>query len=320
MIKTSTLYEGKTKIAYLTDDENILLEFKDDITAFDGKKHEILQGKGRINALISARLFELLNASGIRTHYFNFVEPKSILVKKLNMIKLEVTCRNIATGSLTKRLPFKEKEVLESPIIEYYYKSDEYHDPIINSDHVKALELANETELEEMRNSILKANTVLQKFLLNKEVLLVDFKLEFGRDSQGQLFIGDEISPDSCRFWDKTTLRSLDKDVFRRGELDVMEVYQEIFRRIVGEWLEHIAEVLIELKPGLIDPEGKAIHKALNLLGYQNVKEVKSSKQLKIKLEVNSKENAKKLIDEMCRRLLANPIIHNYTITVKEAK
>ncbi|MCS4542447.1 MAG: phosphoribosylaminoimidazolesuccinocarboxamide synthase [Euryarchaeota archaeon] len=235
MLQKSILYEGKTKIAYLTDDpEKILLEFKDDITAFDGKKHEIIPGKGRTNALISAKLFELLEKSNLNTHYLNFVEPNAMLVRKLDMIRLEVTCRNIATGSLVKRLPFKEKQVLNNPIIECYYKSDEYHDPLINDDHIKALKIANEFETEQMRETILKANSILQKFLLERKIILADFKLEFGRDSKGQIFIGDEISPDSCRLWDKTTLKSLDKDVFRRGELNVKEIYQEIFRRIVG--------------------------------------------------------------------------------------
>lgn len=226
------IYKGKAKNVYEKDADTAIIEFRDSLTAGDGAKKDTKEGKGAINAEISAKLLEVLEGRGIKTHFIEFQKPNKFLVKKLKIVPLEVICRNIATGSLVRRFPFKDGMELKPPIIEFGYKSDEYHDPMLNEDIAIALGLSNKEELEEIRDIALKVNELLRKFLISKGIILVDFKLEFGRDAKGNLLLADEISPDTCRFWDSKTKEIMDKDRFRKDLGDVLEYYKEVKRRV----------------------------------------------------------------------------------------
>jgi len=232
------LGEGKTKIVYAADKpDTVLLNFKDDITALDGKKHDILKGKGRINATISAKLFEELERAGVPTHFKEYIQPNSILAYKLEMIPIEVVCRNYAAGHLLTRLPMiKRGTRYKNPLIEFYLKNDALHDPILAEDHIRALGLANEREVQEIKNITKAVGKYLTKFMAARGLKLVDFKLEFGRDKYRKLRVGDELNADSMRLWDLKTGRGVDKDLYRKGAplSKVMKVYEESYRRIIG--------------------------------------------------------------------------------------
>ncbi len=230
------VYKGKAKTLYESeeDKDKLIVEFRDDLTAGDGAKKDTKFGKGSLNAEISAKFFEVLHEHGIPTHFIEFIPPNKHVVKRVRIIPIEVICRNIATGSLVRRYPFKEGQVLEKPIVEFGLKSDEYHDPMLNEDIALALGLVeSKEELEKMREMTLKINEILKKFLSEKGIILVDFKLEFGKDSQGNIILADEISPDTCRFWDAETKEIMDKDRFRKDLGDVIKYYEEVKRRVV---------------------------------------------------------------------------------------
>lgn len=232
MEKGKLLYEGKAKKVYeVLKSELIIQEFKDAATAFDGKKKGIITGKGDVNAQVSARLFQLLEEKGIRTHFKKLLTKNELLTERLEMIPVEVIVRNIAAGSLAKRLGYKEGQLLKKTIIELYYKSDELGDPILNEDHIAELGLATPDELRRMKKISLKVNQVLKEFFDQLGVTLVDFKLEFGR-KDGEIVLADEISPDTCRLWDKRSGERLDKDRFRHDLGRVEETYQEVLKRV----------------------------------------------------------------------------------------
>jgi phosphoribosylaminoimidazole-succinocarboxamide synthase len=227
------IYKGKAKSVYERDEDTFLMEFRDDLTAGDGAKKDTKAGKGALNAEISARFFDILKEKGVETHFIEFQRPEKHVVKRVKIIPLEVICRNIATGSLVRRYPFKEGQELSPPIVEMGYKSDEYHDPMVNDDIAIALgAVESRGELEEIREITLKVNDILKEFLLERGIILVDFKLEFGRDREGNLLLADEVSPDTCRFWDAKTKEIMDKDRFRKDLGDVLEYYREVRRRI----------------------------------------------------------------------------------------
>lgn len=230
------IYQGKAKSVYKTDDpEVVIVKFRDDITAGDGEKKDTLTDKGHFNSLISAKFFKVLEEAGIKTQYIELLEPGVMLSHRLEMIPLEVITRNIAAGSLLRKFPFKERQEFDPPIIQMDYKSDEFHDPMINDDIAIALGLATREELDKIRKITLKINRVLKDFLLDKGITFPDFKIEFGSNHKGEIILGDEISPDSCRFWDSETCEVLDKDLFRKGETGVMDAYQEVASRILDE-------------------------------------------------------------------------------------
>lgn len=234
MEKKALLYEGKAKKVFFTEDPDFLIvEFKDEATAFDGLKKGVITKKGILNNKISSLLFSLLENNNISTHFVKQLSERDMLVKRLEIVKVEVVMRNIVAGSLAKRLGLEEGVELNSPIMELYYKNDELHDPLINEYHIKALRLATTKELTEIKKEAIKTNRVLTKFFQEKGILLVDFKLEFGR-YKGQVIIGDEISPDTCRLWDIKTREKLDKDRFRRDLGKVTEAYEEILKRVAG--------------------------------------------------------------------------------------
>lgn len=226
------LYEGKAKQIYATDDEKIvLIKYKDDATAFDGQKKGTILNKGIVNNRVSNLLFKLLEKEGIETHLLEQLDDRNTLVKKLAIIPVEVVVRNVIAGSLSQRTGKPEGVELADPIIELYYKNDELHDPMINEYHVRVMGWATSDQVQEMDRQAHKINQVLKQFYDRIGIILVDFKLEFGL-YEGRVILGDEISPDTCRLWDKVSLEKLDKDRFRRDMGQEAEAYQEVVRRI----------------------------------------------------------------------------------------
>jgi phosphoribosylaminoimidazole-succinocarboxamide synthase len=233
MKRLEKLYEGKAKVLYSTDNPDLLVQyFKDEATAFDGKKKGIIQEKGILNNKISSRIFKYLAAKGIKTHFVDMPSDREMIVKKLRIIPIEVVVRNIAAGSLSKRMGVDEGTALKNTIIEFYYKSDPLGDPMINEYHIKAFGLAEKAELKEMEEAALKVNKYLSEFFDERGIILVDFKLEFGVH-KGEVLLGDEITPDGCRLWDKETKEKMDKDRFRRDLGKVEEAYQEVLKKVM---------------------------------------------------------------------------------------
>jgi phosphoribosylaminoimidazole-succinocarboxamide synthase len=228
------LYEGKAKKIYKTDNPNeVVCEFKDSLTAFNGEKASSEAGKGELNCAITTLIFEALEKEGIPTHLIKQIDETKQLVKKVDIIPIEVVVRNIAAGSLSKRLGLKEGVKLPFTIVEFYYKNDELNDPLINDDHAMILNLVNDRkELDILREYGRKINEFLTKFFDKIGLILVDFKVEFGKDKNGNIILADEITPDSCRLWDKKTGKKMDKDLFRFDLGDIKEAYEEILKRL----------------------------------------------------------------------------------------
>ena len=229
------LYEGKAKKIFSTDDADIVrVAYKNDTTAFNGEKFEQLEGKGQLNNEITSFFFNYLAEQGIESHFVRKISDTEQLVKRVEIVPLEVVTRNIAAGSLSKRLGWEEGRKLPEPIVEFYYKDDDLGDPLLADVHIQTLGLATDEELNELRRRALAVNDSLLKLLTPRGLLLVDFKLEFGRDSSGNYLLADEISPDTCRFWDAETHEKMDKDRFRRDLGGVTEAYAEVFKRITA--------------------------------------------------------------------------------------
>ncbi|MDR2444256.1 MAG: phosphoribosylaminoimidazolesuccinocarboxamide synthase [Deltaproteobacteria bacterium] len=228
------LYEGKAKKVYQTElPYEVLVWFKDDATAFNGAKKGQIHSKGLLNNAISSLFFELLDSRGVKSHYIRKVDDRSMLVKKLKIIQIEVVVRNIAAGSLSQRLGLPEGRVLAHPVVEFYYKDDSLGDPLINNSHISVLSLATPEDLKYLTEQSLLVNSILKEHLLARKIKLVDFKLEYGF-SDKEILLGDEISPDTCRFWDYDTNEKLDKDRFRRDLGNVEEAYQQLYDRLKG--------------------------------------------------------------------------------------
>ena len=234
--KTTQLYEGKAKKVYNTTDENCyIVSYKDDATAFNGLKKGKIEGKGPINNRVSNYLMSLLEKEGIPTHVVEQLNDRETVVKKVKIVPLEVIVRNIAAGSLSKRLGIPEGTKLASPVLEFCYKDDALGDPMVNEYHIYAMNIATPEELKEIADYSFRVNDFLIKFLSKCNIDLVDFKIEFGRTPDGKIILADEISPDTCRFWDSTTHEKLDKDRFRRDLGGVEDAYHEILKRLLGE-------------------------------------------------------------------------------------
>ena len=226
------IIKGKAKSVYTTDTKGkLIVEFRDDITAFDGGKKDILKNKGTCNAEVSAFFFEYLELNGVKTHFFTMLDPHHMVVRKLEMIPLEVIVRNIAAGSIVRNYPFREGTPLDPPLIVIDYKDDSRHDPMLNDEIIIALKLVTPAELKTIKKMALEVNRLLSALLANQGITLVDFKIEFGRQGR-TIYLGDEISMDSMRLWDKKTGESLDKDVYRFEKGDVMAIYNKVARRI----------------------------------------------------------------------------------------
>lgn len=321
--------------------DSYVVEYKDDATAFDGKKRGQIGGKGRINNLLSAMFFEFLEREGIPTHYLKTISDREMLVRKLNIIQVEVVVRNVAAGSLAKRLGLEEGAQLDRTVLEHYYKSDELGDPLINRYHIRTLDLATDDEMDAIERMALRVNDILGQALIQCGLRLIDFKLEFGRTASGDILLGDEISPDTCRFWDLRSGEKLDKDRFRRDLGGVEEAYEEVLRRVsavAGNWrgvtagqstgaaarggapavarsagaARTKARVFVTLKSTVLDPQGAAVQKALESMGYDEVADVRVGKFITLDLQGASPEELRERIDDMSRRLLANPVIEDY--------
>ena len=236
MEKTVQLYEGKAKKVFATSDENfVIVSYKDDATALDGLKKGTISGKGAVNNRMSNFLMQLLEKQGVPTHFVEEINDRETVVRKVHIVPLEVIVRNISAGSFAKRYGVEEGIVFDEPTIEFSYKNDALHDPLINEYHARALKLATREEIETIKAMAFKIDEILKAFFLSIGVRLVDFKLEFGRLPDGTIVLADEISPDTCRFWDAKTNEKLDKDRFRRDMGGVEDAYQEMMRRVFGE-------------------------------------------------------------------------------------
>ena len=236
MKKLEQLYEGKAKKVFKTDDPEVLMvDYKDDATAFNGEKKGTIESKGIINNRVTNHLMKMLEEQGVPTHLIEEVSDRETLVKKVTIVPLEVIIRNVAAGSFSKRYGVEEGKELLSPTLEFSYKDDDLGDPLINSYHVLALGLATKEDIDTITKYAFKVNDILREYLLGLGIKLIDFKLEFGKTSDGTIVLADEISPDTCRFWDKDTNEKLDKDRFRRDMGNVEDAYEEIMRRLMGE-------------------------------------------------------------------------------------
>ena len=235
MEKKEMLYEGKAKQVFATDDPEVLLvHYKDDATAFNGLKKGTISGKGAINNRVTNFMMQVLEKEGVPTHFVEELSDRDTLVKKVKIVPLEVIIRNISAGSFAKHYGVEEGIVFDEPTIEFSYKNDELGDPLINEYHALALKLATRAEIDRIKELAFKTNEVMKKFFKERKVDLVDFKLEFGRLSDGTIVLADEISPDTCRFWDSETHDKLDKDRFRRDLGNVEDAYKEMLKRIIG--------------------------------------------------------------------------------------
>lgn len=233
MEKTVQLYEGKAKKVYATTDENLcIVSYKDDATAFNGLKKGTIAGKGVVNNRMTNMLMQILEKAGVPTHFVEELSDRDTVVKKVKIVPLEVIIRNVSAGSFAKRYGVEEGIVFDEPTIEFSYKNDDLGDPLINSYHALALHLATKEEIETIKKYAFKVNEVLKAYFLHLGVKLIDFKLEFGRLPDGAIVLADEISPDTCRFWDAKTNEKLDKDRFRRDMGGVEDAYAEIFKRV----------------------------------------------------------------------------------------
>ena len=236
MEKKEQLYEGKAKKVFATDDPNlVIVSYKDDATAFNGEKKGTIAGKGAINNVMSNHMFQLLEQQGVPTHFVEQLSDRETVVKKVSIVPLEVIVRNISAGSFAKRYGVKEGIVFDEPTFELSYKNDDLGDPLMNEYHAIALGLATREEIELIKSMTFKVNEVMKQYFDTLNVTLVDFKLEFGKTADGTIVLADEISPDTCRLWDKTTGEKLDKDRFRRDMGGVEEAYQEIMKRVMSK-------------------------------------------------------------------------------------
>jgi phosphoribosylaminoimidazole-succinocarboxamide synthase len=232
MEKGAMLYEGKAKKIFLTEKEDEVIQyFKDDATAFNAEKRGTILEKGIVNNKISTRLFQELAVAGIPSHFIQEINDREMLARRVNIILIEVVVRNRATGSIIKRLGIEEGMFIDPPLVEFFYKDDSLGDPLITEDHIRLLKLATTPQVAELRNQAIKINEVLMPFFQKRGMMLVDFKLEFGLWN-GQIILADEISPDTCRFWDIQTGERMDKDRFRKDLGRIEETYQEVLRRV----------------------------------------------------------------------------------------
>ncbi|WP_449622542.1 phosphoribosylaminoimidazolesuccinocarboxamide synthase [Robertmurraya sp. Marseille-Q9965] len=235
MEKQALLYEGKAKRVYQTNDDQLVwLEYKDSATAFNGEKKAQITGKGRLNNEITSLIFSKLKEAGMASHFVEKLSETEQLVKKVSIIPLETVVRNFAAGSFSKRLGIEEGKPLSKPIVEFYYKDDELGDPLLTEDHIEELKLATKEEVAILKEKALEVDALLIKLFQDIDIRLIDFKLEFGKDAEGEIVLADEISPDTCRLWDQQTNEKLDKDVFRRDLGNLTDAYETILTRLGG--------------------------------------------------------------------------------------
>lgn len=229
----SLLYEGKAKRIFSTAQSDVLrIEYKDEVTAGNGAKKDFIEGKGRLNNQITSRIFSLIQDRDIDSHFIEQLSETEQLVKSVDIIPLEVVVRNIAAGSITKRLGFDKGHKFEKPLVEFFYKNDDLNDPLITEDHIQLLNIASKEEIEKLKDAAITINTVLLELMDDMDLRLVDFKIEFGRSTNGQILLADEISPDTCRIWDKYSDTNFDKDVYREDTGSIIETYQTFLNKL----------------------------------------------------------------------------------------
>jgi phosphoribosylaminoimidazole-succinocarboxamide synthase len=229
----SLLYEGKAKRIYSTAEEGILrVEYKDEVTAGNGAKKDVVEGKGRLNNQITSNIFNFLKSQNLNSHFIEQISETEQLVTSVEIIPLEVVVRNIAAGSITKRLGFEKGHIFEQPLVEFFYKNDDLNDPLITDDHVELLNIANVTQINQLKTEALDINNKLIQLMDKMELRLVDFKIEFGITSNGEIILADEISPDTCRIWDKYSDTNFDKDVYREDRGSIIETYQTFLNKL----------------------------------------------------------------------------------------
>ena len=338
MKKGKKLYEGKAKIIYsCSEKNNVIQHFKDDATAFNNQKKSVIDGKGILNNRISEHILTCLAQAGIRNHLIKRINMREQLIKHVNIIPIEFIVRNIATGSLTKRLGIEDGTVLNEPLIEYCLKNDELGDPLISKEHIYAFNWATKKEIEKIDKQLHRINDFLVGMFRGIGIKLVDFKVEFGRlknSNKNEIILADEISPDTCRLWDTNTEKKLDKDRFRKNLGNLIEAYQDVARRL-GILHEHSnirplkfpkpkevkikkklmkIKVVVTLKNGVLDPQGKAIQQTLNGMGFSSVNEVRQGKFFEVDVNEKDEAKAKIKVEDMCKKLLANLVIENFEI------
>ncbi|MFQ3871235.1 phosphoribosylaminoimidazolesuccinocarboxamide synthase [Staphylococcus sp. Mo2-1] len=229
----SLLYEGKAKRIFSTGEPEILrIEYKDEVTAGNGAKKDFIEGKGRLNNQITSRIFNFIKAQGVNSHFIEQTSETEQLVKSVDIIPLEVVVRNIATGSITKRLGFEKGHEFDAPLVEFFYKNDDLNDPLITEDHIKLLHIATDDEIAILKEVAKDINAILVQLMDKMDLRLVDFKIEFGRTTDGQIILADEISPDTCRIWDKHSDTNFDKDVYREDTGSIIETYQTFLNKL----------------------------------------------------------------------------------------
>lgn len=309
------LYEGKAKFVRSANvDGEIVLEFKDSLTAGDGAKTGSFEGKGRINAAVTSILFQFLNKHGIDTHFRKQKSETKLLCERVNILPLEVVVRNVSAGSFSRRYGILEGTSLVKPVVELFLKDDALHDPLITDDAVLALEQVSELELSYIKTVALQVNKILKSFFKGMNLTLIDFKLEFGRGTDGRILLADEITQDTIRVWDKTTGEKKDKDRFRRDLGNVKETYQEFLDELRRCQVNLVpistrTTVTIELKKGIIDAVGDVTRRSLDRLGFSYVNGVRSGKTMVITTYGPINARVFSDLQEMNRKLLSNPLV-----------
>lgn len=318
------IYKGKTKNIFSTTISNeIIAEFKDDITAFNNKRTDSIAGKGTLTASISIILFKHLTNNNIENHFIKTESSNQLRLTKLIMLPIEVIVRNITKGSLCKNLNIKEGIVLNNPIIEIHLKDDLLKDPLVNDDQLLSLKLIKNTaDLQLIKETAIKTNKTLKNLFELSGIDLADFKIEFGYDNEGNIILGDELSPDNMRLVDKKTTKSLDKDLFRNNSGSIIEAYTEVLNRIQEIKIEnaiknkYIAEIFIIPRKDILNPESIAIKDTLKDIGYDSIEKVEVGKYLKVQLNCSSKLEAKQNLEKACNQFIANPVIEDYKIRI----
>ena len=340
MNKGKKLYEGKAKILYETKDKDLVIQhFKDDATAFNNLKKANVEGKGVLNNRISEYILTNLGQCGIKNHFIKRLNMREQLIRKAEIFQIEFIVRNIATGSLTKRLGIPEGTVLEKPLLEYCFKKDELNDPLISKEHIFSFGWASKKEIQIIDKMTLRINDLLTGMFRGIGIKLVDFKLEYGKawnknTEEKEIVLADEISPDTCRLWDSKTEKKLDKDRFRKDLGNIIQGYQEVARRLgIMPEETNISEVnfgktiplkfkknklkfsvTVTLKKDVLDPQGKVVQNTLKNMGVNNLKSIRQGKHFEIEIDEKDQSIAEKEITKMCKKLLVNLIIEDYKI------
>lgn len=320
----STTYKGKAKTVEELEDNpsRIRIIFRDDVTAGDGAKKATIEGKGELGAKISNFLFELLEDTGIPTHLLEIESPTTVIARKVKILPIEVVVRNITAGSIARRYNINEGIELNEPLVEFFLKDDELHDPVIPADTAIALGYANEIETQILRARALQVNRILKSLFEKAGLLLVDFKLEFGKDKTGRLYLADEISGDSMRVWDAETREKLDKDRFRRDIAPLLQGYAEIWDRISKvdfdvPKLDLDIAITIRSKDSVPNPGSEVVKRTMKNWGIKGLENVAVNKSIVVTLSDTKEYNWKTDLEKITRELLSNPLIETFTLDVR---